>query len=225
MKFIKTIQNSFKFHTKNASEIVQQIMKGHCSQPFLRPSGENGPRPIYPRPPGPEAQQPTGGPPIRPVIGSRLGQNQACERPTATGRWSAWIAIRRSSARIGRTKTRGRPQPLENPSSIPFCSPSHPLAAPTDSGRRSAMAGDLPASARSGAAWHSHDQLSNSLLVFSSFFAFPSSLALQPQDPERSPRWRCLRGGGAGDGEGRRRPARGRASCSLPCLCSLPSIP
>jgi hypothetical protein len=36
-------QNNTKFIQKMLLKLVQQIMKGHCSQPFLRPNGENDP--------------------------------------------------------------------------------------------------------------------------------------------------------------------------------------
>jgi hypothetical protein len=104
-------------------KLVQQIMKGHCSQPFLRPSGENGPSPIYPRPPGPTAQKPTGGLPKQPAHAARLGQFSAQQPLEAAAVLSHPIGAGSDPTAARTLRWYKRPDqlaPPQNPSFISF---------------------------------------------------------------------------------------------------------
>jgi hypothetical protein len=109
----KLDEKLYKIHQISFWIFIKIIKKLYCSQLSFRPMGETRPTAHSTRPHGLAAQQPANGPPLRPVLGSRLGliKPSYCRSPLAVDRDG------RPSALLGRTKPAAAGTPC-NPSSI-----------------------------------------------------------------------------------------------------------
>jgi hypothetical protein len=109
----KLDEKLYKIHQISLWIFIKIIKKLYCSQLSFQPTGENRPTAHSMCPRGLAAQQPANGPPLRLVLGSRLGLIKPgyCRSPLAVHRDG------RPSALLGRTKLAVANTPC-NPSSI-----------------------------------------------------------------------------------------------------------